>query len=65
MTAEATRKRGGESHVPATPKIREDVKGRDTSHRAERALEQGLEESMAGSDPPSIVQPGKNFTDSK
>ena len=30
-----------------------------------RALEQGLEESMAGSDPPSIVQPGKNFTGPK
>jgi hypothetical protein len=65
MVSPATRKRGGESHVPATPQVREHTKGKDTSHRAERALEQGLEESMAGSDPPSIVQPGKNFTDSK
>ena len=27
----------------------------------ERALEQGLDESMDGSDPPSVTQPGKNF----
>jgi hypothetical protein len=65
MTTPATRKRGGESHVPSTPKIDPENCGKHNSERAERTLEQGLEESMAGSDPPSIIQPGKNFTDSK
>ena len=64
MTRAAVQKRGGDAHVPTTPKP-DDAAGRQTSHRAERALEQGLEESMEGSDPPSIVQPGKNFSDSK
>jgi len=65
MTSPAARKRGGEAHVPSTPKPDPNTKGQHTSHRAERALEQGLEESMAGSDPPSIIQPGKNFSDSE
>jgi hypothetical protein len=65
MVTPAARKRGGESDVPCAPTIISDQCGKNTSERAERALEQGLEESMAGSDPPSIVQPGKNFTDSK
>lgn len=65
MTHPAMKRRGGESHVPATPQVKRDKLPLNTSERAERALEQGLEESMAGSDPPSIIQPGKNFTDSK
>lgn len=65
MTSPAARKRGGESHVPATPQPERKGTGKHTSHRAERALEQGLEESMAGSDPLSITQPGKNFSDSE
>ena len=63
MVTPATRKRGGNPDVPPKTKPREGA-ARHTSHRAERALEEGLEEFMAGSDPP-IVQPGKNFTDSK
>src|SRR3569623_1670728 len=60
MVEAATRKRGGKSGVPNRPE--ESYKAAsETSLRAERALEQGLEESMAGSDPPSITQPGKIF----
>jgi hypothetical protein len=47
----ATKNRGGDPDMKAHP-------ARDTSkEKAERKLEQGLEESMAGSDPPSITQP--------
>jgi hypothetical protein len=51
MDHPATKKRGADSHVPAksSRNIPDDP--------AERKLEQGLEESMAGSDPVSIVQP--------
>jgi hypothetical protein len=48
--APAAKKRGADANVP--PK--------SVGHRADeenRKLEQGLEESMAGSDPPSITQP--------
>ena len=51
----ATKKRGADPAVPQKPASKQP---RD---KVERALEQGLEESMAGSDPPSITQPGKNF----
>jgi hypothetical protein len=47
----AAKKRGADPHVPT----------KDEHHlptnEIERKLEQGLEESMAGSDPPSITQP--------
>ena len=47
----ATKKRGGDPDMKSQP-------ARDTSKEtAERKLEQGLEESMAGSDPVSITQP--------
>ena len=47
----ATKKRGGDPDMKSHP-------ARDTSKEtAERKLEQGLEESMAGSDPVSITQP--------
>ena len=53
----AIRKRGGDP----------EVKNRHLSERpddaTERKLEQGLEESMAGSDPISITQPSKSKTD--
>jgi hypothetical protein len=49
--APAAKKRGADAHVP----------GKSRAHRLpneeDRKLEQGLEESMAGSDPPSITQP--------
>ena len=52
--APAAKKRGADAHVPS--------KFRD--HRLpieeDSRLEQGLEESMAGSDPPSITQPTAN-----
>jgi hypothetical protein len=51
MVHPATKKRGADPQVPEKPH-REKPK---TS--TERKLEQGLEESMAGSDPVSITQP--------
>jgi hypothetical protein len=59
MKHPATTKRGADPTV--TPKSG----SKRPANKEERALEQGLEESMAGSDPPSIVQPGKNFVGSK
>jgi hypothetical protein len=47
----AVKKRGADAHVPATPKHQA------PADKTEKKLEQGLEESMAGSDPPSITQP--------
>jgi hypothetical protein len=49
----ATRKRGADPQVPSKSK------NETPSDPAERKLEQGLEESMAGSDPVSITQPTK------
>jgi hypothetical protein len=51
MDHPATKKRGADPQVPrkANDQMPDDP--------AERKLEQGLEESMAGSDPVSIVQP--------
>ena len=47
----ATRRRGADPHVPHKPghALADDPD--------ERKLEQGLEESMAGSDPVSVIQP--------
>jgi hypothetical protein len=50
----AAKKRGADPHVPT--KQKRHVPANNT----ERKLEQGLEESMAGSDPPSITQPRSN-----
>jgi hypothetical protein len=47
----ATKKRGADSHVPSR------IKRKRSSNRKEQKLEQGLEESMAGSDPVSVTQP--------
>ena len=52
--APAAKKRGADAHVPH----------KSRQHRlpneGDRKLEQGLEESMAGSDPPSITQPASD-----
>jgi hypothetical protein len=47
----ATKKRGADPHVPTK------TKRKRPSNSKERKLEQGLEESMAGSDPISVTQP--------
>jgi hypothetical protein len=47
----ATKKRGADSHVPSK------TKRKRPSNPKEQKLEQGLEESMAGSDPVSVTQP--------
>ena len=57
MAHPATKRRGGDP----------DVKHKPTHEKPddamERKLEQGLEESMAGSDPVSITQPPKSKQD--
>ena len=58
MAHPATKKRGGDPDVKHKP--REHEKPDDAM---ERKLEQGLEESMAGSDPVSITQPPKSKID--
>ena len=56
MAHPATKKRGGDPDVKPRPQ--------DPSHDAmERKLEQGLEETMAGSDPGSITQPSPSKVD--
>jgi hypothetical protein len=47
----ATKKRGADPHVPSRSKRKR------PSNPKEAKLEQGLEESMAGSDPVSVTQP--------
>jgi hypothetical protein len=51
MVHPSVKKRGADAHVPRKPKHKR------PKDPVERKLEQGLEESMAGSDPPSITQP--------
>lgn len=51
MVHPAAKKRGADPTVPEKPKHQKPV------GTSERKLEQGLEESMAGSDPISITQP--------
>ena len=55
MKPDATKKRGGDADVKGNPQEK------PGASKDERALEEALEESMAGSDPVSITQPGKNF----
>jgi hypothetical protein len=57
MAVPATKRRGGDPDVKPKP-ARE--KPQDAM---ERKLEEGLEESMAGSDPVSITQPSKTKVD--
>ena len=59
MTAAATKKRGGDPDVKHKPKSEK------PDDALERALEEGLEESMAGSDPINITQPPKSKLDRK
>ena len=57
MAHPATKRRGGDPDVkPKSPAEKSDS-------ALERKLEEGLEESMAGSDPVSITQPSKSKTD--
>ena len=59
MTNPATKKRGGDPDVKERPR-REKPKD-----ELERKLEQGLEETMAGSDPVSITQPSPSKADKR
>ena len=58
-TAPATKKRGGD------PDVKEKPRSEKPDDATERALEQGLEESMAGSDPINITQPPKSKTEKR
>ena len=58
MEHPATKKRG------ADPEVRTSVRSK-ADEAMERKLEQGLEESMAGSDPVSITQPAPSKIDQK
>ena len=57
MAHPATKKRGGDPDVKHTPQHEK------PDDAMERKLEEGLEESMAGSDPVSITQPPKSKID--
>ena len=57
MEHPATKRRGGNPDVKHTPAHEK------PDDAAERKLEQGLEESMAGSDPVSITQPSPTKID--
>ena len=57
MAHPATRKRGADPHVPSRSKRKL------SSNSKEQKLEQGLEESMAGSDPISVIQPATQSRD--
>ena len=58
MTNPATKKRGGDPDVQHKP-------GETLKDSVERKLEEGLEESMTGSDPVSITQPAPSKVDKK
>ena len=58
MVHPATKKRGADPHVPGKPAHKH------SNNEAERKLEQGLEETMAGSDPVSVTQPKPETPDS-
>jgi hypothetical protein len=53
----ATRKRGADPYVPSK------TRRKHSSNSKEQKLEQGLEESMAGSDPVSVTHPGPPASD--
>lgn len=57
MAHPATKKRGGD------PDVKHKLPHEKPDDALERKLEQGLEESMAGSDPVSITQPSKSKND--
>jgi hypothetical protein len=53
MANPSTKKRGGD------PDLKDDPAQKKSGSKAERKLEQGLEETMPASDPVSVTQPGK------
>jgi hypothetical protein len=57
MVRPAAKKRGADPQVPGKPAHKR------PNDEAERKLEQGLEETMAGSDPVSITQPKRDNPD--
>jgi hypothetical protein len=57
MAHPATKRRGGN---PDVPQKRPEEKSKDVM---ERKLEEGLEETMAGSDPVSVTQPAPSKVD--
>ena len=57
MAHPATKKRGGD------PDVKHKAPQDKPNDAMERKLEQGLEESMAGSDPVAITQPSKSKED--
>jgi hypothetical protein len=59
MTSPATKKRGGD------PDVKQKPRSEKPKDRLERKLDEGLEETMAGSDPVSITQPSPSKTDKK
>jgi hypothetical protein len=59
MTNPATKRRGG------NPDVKQKPRSEKSDDALERKLEQGLEETMAGSDPVSITQPSPSKTDKK
>jgi hypothetical protein len=59
MVHPSVKKRGADAHVPRKRKQK------TPKDPLERKLEQGLEESMAGSDPVSITQPTPHHPPSK
>ena len=61
MAHPSTEKRGGNPDIKKQPaQVRG---GREDRRRSEQKLEQGLEESMAGSDPVSVIQPAPRKAD--
>ena len=59
MASPSTKKRGGDADVGRA------ADNAKHNKKAERELEQGLEESMAGSDPVSVTQPSPSKADKK
>jgi hypothetical protein len=59
MAHPSTEKRGG------NPDLKKHPAQKANGNRAEKKLEQGLEESMAGSDPVSVTQPAPSKIDER
>lgn len=57
MASPSIEKRGGNPDLTTQPAQK------PNGRRAEKMLEQGLEESMAGSDPVSVTQPSPSSVD--
>jgi hypothetical protein len=59
MAHPATKRRGGDPDVKRKPQAER------SKNKLDRKLDEGLEESMAGSDPVSITQPSPSRIDKK